>query len=87
LFGQQQRHRALLPAIAKGRRTADMPLVDAAADLSLCVQLARRVGAPVLIATQAYNQVLGASRTAGPDATLDELRCLVEGGSGFSFTS
>ncbi len=36
---------------------------------------------------QAYNQVLGASRTAGPDATLDELRCLVEDGSGFSFTS
>jgi 3-hydroxyisobutyrate dehydrogenase len=77
----------VLPAIAEGRRTADMPLVDAAADLSLCVQLARRVGAPVLIATQACNQVLGASRTAGPQATLDELHCLVEGGSGFSFTA
>lgn len=77
----------VLPAIAEGRSTADMTLVDAAADLSLCVQLARRVGAPVLIATQAYSQVLGASRTAGPDATLDDLRCLVEGGSGLSFTS
>ena len=77
----------VLPAIAEGRRTADMSLVDAAADLSLCVQLARRVGAPVLMATQAYTQVLGASRMAGADATLDELRGLVEGGSGFSFTS
>jgi 3-hydroxyisobutyrate dehydrogenase len=77
----------VLPAIAEGRRTADMLLADAAADLSLCVQLGRRVGAPVLIATQAYNQVLGASNTAGPDATLDDLRCLVEGGSGLSFIS
>jgi 3-hydroxyisobutyrate dehydrogenase len=77
----------VLPAIAESRRTSDMPLADAAAELALCVQLARRVGAPVLLATQAYTQVLGASRTAGPDATLDELRCLVEGGSGFSFTA
>lgn len=77
----------VLPAIAEGRHTADMRLAEAAADLSLCIQLARRVGAPVLIATQAYNQVLGASRTGGPQATLDDLRGLVEGDSGFSFTS
>jgi len=76
----------VLPAIAEGRTTADMPLADAAADLLLCVQLARRVGAPALIATQAYSQVLAASHMAGPDATLDDLRGLVERGSGFSFT-
>lgn len=77
----------VLPAIAKGGSTADVPLADVAADLALCVQLARRVGAPALIATQAFNHVLGASRTAGPDATLDDLRRLVEEGSGFSFSS
>jgi 3-hydroxyisobutyrate dehydrogenase len=77
----------VLPAIAEGRTTADMRLTDAAADLALCVRLARRAGAPALIATQAYSQVLGASSTAGPDATLDDLRVLVESGSGFRFTS
>jgi 3-hydroxyisobutyrate dehydrogenase len=75
----------VLPAIAERGTTADMTLTAAAADLALCVQLARRVGAPALIATQAYSQVLAASRTASADATLDDLRSLVEGGSGFSF--
>jgi hypothetical protein len=60
-------------------------LSDAAAELTRCVQLARRVGTPVLIATQAHAQVLAASRTSSGDATLDDLRRLVEGGSGFSF--
>ena len=76
----------VLPAIAENRSTADMRLADAAADLSLCVRLARRVGAPVLIATQACGQVLAASRRDTDDATLDDLRRLVEGGSGFNFS-
>ncbi len=76
----------VLPAIAENRTTADMRLTEAAADLSLCVQLARRVGAPALIATQVYGQVLAASRRDSDDATLDDLRRLVEGGSGFSFS-
>jgi len=75
----------VLPAIAENRTTTDMRLTDAAADLSLCVQLARRVGAPALVATQAYGQVLAASRKDSDDATLDALRRLVEEGSGFSF--
>ena len=76
----------VLPAIAENGTTADTRLIDAAADLSLCVQLARRVGAPALIATQVYAQVLAASRRDGGDATLDDLRRLVEEGSGFSFS-
>jgi 3-hydroxyisobutyrate dehydrogenase len=76
----------VLPAIAQGNSSADVRLADAATELALCVQLARRVGAPALIATQAFNQVLGASRSAGPEATLDDLRSLVESGSGFSFS-
>ena len=63
-----------------------MRLTDAAADMAQCIQLARRIGAPALIATQVYAQVLSASRTSNVDATLDDLRKLVEGGSGFSFS-
>jgi 3-hydroxyisobutyrate dehydrogenase-like beta-hydroxyacid dehydrogenase len=76
----------VLPAIAENGTTADMRLTEAAADLSLCVQLARRVGAPALIATQAYGQVLAASRRGSDDATVDDLRRLVEEGSGLSFS-
>jgi 3-hydroxyisobutyrate dehydrogenase len=76
----------VLPAIAETRTTADMRLTDAAADMAQCIQLARRIGAPALIATQVYAQVLSASRTSNVDATLDDLRKLVEGGSGFSFS-
>ncbi len=75
----------VLPAIAGNGTTADIPLTVVAADLANCVQLARRVGAPALIATQVYAEILAASRTAGANATLDDLRGLVEGGSGFSF--
>jgi 3-hydroxyisobutyrate dehydrogenase len=76
----------VLPAIAENRTTADMRLTEAAADLSLCVQLARRIGAPALIATQVYGQVLAASRRDSDDATLDDLRRLVEEGSDFNFS-
>lgn len=77
----------VLPVLVAGTPTADAPLEDVAGELVLCTQLTRRVGAPALIANQAAAQVLAASRTLGPDATLDDLRSLVERGSNFRFTA
>lgn len=77
----------VLPAMVAGTRSADAPLADAAADLALCTQLARRLHAPALMAHQAAAQVLAASRTLGADATLDDLRSLVERGSGIRLTA
>jgi 3-hydroxyisobutyrate dehydrogenase len=76
----------VLPALAEGKRTSDASLAVVAAELEIGSQLARRVGAPMLIANQALSQVLGASRALGPDATLDDLRRLVEVASDVSFT-
>lgn len=77
----------VLPAVAAGTRSADLPLAEAAADLQMCTRLARRLHAPVLMAHQAAAQVLAASRTLGTGATLDELRSLVERGSNLRFTA
>lgn len=76
----------VLPALSEGKRTSDALLADVAAELAIGSQLARRVGAPTLIANQALNQVLGASRALGPNATLDDLRSLVEVASDVRFT-
>ncbi len=76
----------VLPALAEGKRTSDASLAIVAAELAIGSQLARHVGAPMLIANQAFSQILGASRALGPDATLDDLRSLVEVASDLSFT-
>ena len=77
----------VLPAIVAGTSSAEAPLAEVAADLAMCTQLARRLHAPVLMANQAAAQVLAASRTLGPTATLDDLRSLVERGSDIQFTA
>jgi len=77
----------VLPVLTAGTQTADARLDGVAAELAQCMQLARRVGAPALIANQAAAQVLAASRTFGPGATLDDLRSLVELGSNIRFTA
>jgi 3-hydroxyisobutyrate dehydrogenase len=76
----------VLPALAEDKRTSDALLADVAAELAIGSLLARRVGAPTLIANQVLNQVLGASRALGPGATLDDLRSLVEVASDVRFT-
>lgn len=77
----------VLPVLVAGRPTADVPLTTVAGDLALCTQLARRAGAPALLGHLAAAQVLAASRTLGTEATLDDLRTLVEQGSGIRFTA
>ncbi|MBU3740187.1 MAG: hypothetical protein FGM55_14690 [Rhodoferax sp.] len=77
----------VLPAIASGGTTADRPLSEAADDLAWCVRMARDTTAPMLMATQAWAHVLGASQAFGEHATLDDLRRLVEDGAGFSLAS
>ncbi|WP_128002663.1 NAD(P)-binding domain-containing protein [Piscinibacter defluvii] len=77
----------VLPVLVAGSRTSDAPLATVAGELALCTQLARRAGAPALLAHQAAAQVLAASRTLGAEATLDDLRALVEQGSGIRFTA
>lgn len=75
----------VLPSMLSGERTSDANLTEIAAQLSIGTELARHVGAPMLIANQALQQVIGASRVLGADATLDDLRRLVEVASDFHF--
>jgi 3-hydroxyisobutyrate dehydrogenase len=71
----------VLPAIAENRASSDKNLRSAATELGACMNLARQFGAPALMANQVANQVLSASRSLAADATLDDLRSLVEKGS------
>jgi 3-hydroxyisobutyrate dehydrogenase len=75
----------VLPAMPERQPTADTPLAEVAAELALCSQIARRVGAPVLIANDAASLVRGASRALAADATMDDLRSLVEIASTLEF--
>jgi 3-hydroxyisobutyrate dehydrogenase len=75
----------VLPAMPERQPTADTPLAEVAAEMALCSQMARRIGAPILMANLAASQVRAASRTLAADATMDDLRSLVEIASALRF--
>ncbi|HSI47110.1 MAG TPA: NAD(P)-binding domain-containing protein [Ideonella sp.] len=62
----------LLPAIAAGRTTADVPLRSVVADLTLASQLAAKVGAPMMIGNLVRSLLQAESNRLGSAAALDD---------------
>lgn len=62
----------VLPAIARGDRSADVPLRSVVDDLTEASRLAMRVGAPLLIGNLARSLMQAESNALGASAGLDE---------------
>lgn len=75
----------VLPVLAAGGRTADAQLGAEAAALRLAARLARRTGAPMVVATLVGSLVESAAAAYGAETTLDALARIHETGAGIRF--
>ncbi|MBK7472511.1 MAG: NAD(P)-dependent oxidoreductase [Betaproteobacteria bacterium] len=76
----------VLPVLGAGGRTADVELAAAAHELGLAARLARRTGAPMVIANLVGCLVESAAAAHGKSATLDALARIHERGAGIDFS-
>ena len=77
----------VLPVLGDGGRTADVELGAAAGELRLAARLARRTGAPMIIANLVGCLIEGAAAAEGASATLDALAHIHETGASIDFAA
>ena len=84
--GYNSATKRVLPVLADGGRSADAALGAEAEALRLAARLARRTGAPMVIANLVGCLVEGAAAAYGGAATLDALARIHEAGAGIDFS-
>jgi 3-hydroxyisobutyrate dehydrogenase len=75
----------LLPALAKGVRSADFALALMLKDLNLAMRMAADSGAPLLFGQLARGLLQSTANACGPDANLDAIAPYIAAQAGISF--
>ncbi len=77
----------VLPALAAGQRTADIPLGAIVEDLRMATQMAMHVGAPTLVGNLVHGMLKAEWNDLGASATLDDTIRILDRAAGSAFAS